>query len=186
MRYAGGRARTTLWAVGFLEAFTGPPACRCRRCAGRRTARPWAGTAEDLTAPHDDWPWNPPCPGPNTFHYLIAVTEAELRHDLDHVTRTAPRRRPPCLRQQQHALLHLRQGRHDPPARPVRADGHRGLPAPPLSPAAKGRLCTRPPPRRRISWSDQGSRACRCRSPWSGPLPPAFRARPARGEGVDG
>ncbi|MEH0556820.1 helix-turn-helix domain-containing protein [Streptomyces sp. B21-101] len=45
-------------------------------------------TVEDLFAQHDDWPWNPPRPGRATFHYLIAVTEGELRHDVDHVTRT--------------------------------------------------------------------------------------------------
>ncbi|MEU6914231.1 helix-turn-helix domain-containing protein [Streptomyces olindensis] len=45
-------------------------------------------TVEDFFACHDDWPWNPPRPGRATFHYLIAVTEGELRHDVDHVTRT--------------------------------------------------------------------------------------------------
>ncbi|MCX4647569.1 MULTISPECIES: AraC family transcriptional regulator [unclassified Streptomyces] len=45
-------------------------------------------TVEDFFAEHDDWPWNPPRPGRATFHYLIAVTEGELRHDVDHVTRT--------------------------------------------------------------------------------------------------
>ncbi|WP_307839672.1 AraC family transcriptional regulator [Streptomyces sp. MBT49] len=45
-------------------------------------------TVEDFFAQHDDWPWNPPRPGRATFHYLIAVTEGELRHDVDHVTRT--------------------------------------------------------------------------------------------------
>ncbi|MEU5637210.1 helix-turn-helix domain-containing protein [Streptomyces rishiriensis] len=44
-------------------------------------------TVEDFFAQHDDWPWNPPRPGRATFHYLIAVTEGELRHDVDHVTR---------------------------------------------------------------------------------------------------
>lgn len=43
---------------------------------------------EDFFARHDDWPWNPPRPGRATFHYLILVTEGELRHDVDHVTRT--------------------------------------------------------------------------------------------------
>lgn len=45
-------------------------------------------TVEDFFAEHDDWPWNPPRPGRATFHYLILVTEGELRHDVDHVTRT--------------------------------------------------------------------------------------------------
>lgn len=45
-------------------------------------------TVEDFFAQHDDWPWNPPRPGRATFHYLIAVTEGELRHDVDHLTRT--------------------------------------------------------------------------------------------------
>ncbi|MDX2678142.1 hypothetical protein [Streptomyces soliscabiei] len=45
-------------------------------------------TVQDFFAQHDDWPWNPPRPGRATFHYLIAVTEGELRHDVDHVTRT--------------------------------------------------------------------------------------------------
>ncbi|MET8981732.1 AraC family transcriptional regulator [Streptomyces sp. NPDC004539] len=45
-------------------------------------------TVEDFFDQHDDWPWNPPRPGRATFHYLIAVTEGELRHDVDHVTRT--------------------------------------------------------------------------------------------------
>ncbi|WP_236655657.1 helix-turn-helix domain-containing protein [Streptacidiphilus carbonis] len=45
-------------------------------------------TVEDFFVQHDDWPWNPPRPGRATFHYLIAVTEGELRHDVDHVTRT--------------------------------------------------------------------------------------------------
>ncbi|KQX65192.1 AraC family transcriptional regulator [Streptomyces sp. Root1310] len=45
-------------------------------------------TVEDFFAHHNDWPWNPPRPGRATFHYLIAVTEGELRHDVDHVTRT--------------------------------------------------------------------------------------------------
>ncbi|WP_425838486.1 helix-turn-helix domain-containing protein [Streptomyces fractus] len=45
-------------------------------------------TVEDFFAEHDDWPWNPPRPGRAAFHYLIAVTEGELRHDVDHVTRT--------------------------------------------------------------------------------------------------
>ncbi|MES5825370.1 AraC family transcriptional regulator [Streptomyces sp. RG80] len=46
-------------------------------------------TVETFFAQHDDWPWNPPVPGRATFHYLIAVTEGELSHDVDHVTRTA-------------------------------------------------------------------------------------------------
>ncbi|MCW6007809.1 hypothetical protein K1W54_25170 [Micromonospora sp. CPCC 205371] len=45
-------------------------------------------TVEDFFAQHDDWPWNPPRPGRATFHYLIASTEGELRHDVDYVTRT--------------------------------------------------------------------------------------------------
>ncbi|GAA1556028.1 AraC family transcriptional regulator [Kribbella hippodromi] len=45
-------------------------------------------TVEDFFAQHDDWPWNPPLPGRATFHYLIAVTEGELLHDVDHLTRT--------------------------------------------------------------------------------------------------
>ncbi|MEU4250927.1 AraC family transcriptional regulator [Amycolatopsis sp. NPDC026612] len=45
-------------------------------------------TVEDFFAQHDDWPWNPPHPVRVTFHYLILVTEGELRHDVDHVTRT--------------------------------------------------------------------------------------------------
>ncbi|MFI6929665.1 helix-turn-helix domain-containing protein [Streptomyces sp. NPDC050287] len=45
-------------------------------------------TIEDFFAQHDDWPWNPPRPVRATFHYLIAVTEGELLHDVDHVTRT--------------------------------------------------------------------------------------------------
>ncbi|MFD6174366.1 helix-turn-helix domain-containing protein [Streptomyces coeruleorubidus] len=45
-------------------------------------------TIEDFFVQHDDWPWNPPRPVRATFHYLIAVTEGELRHDVDHVTRT--------------------------------------------------------------------------------------------------
>ncbi|MFB4319906.1 helix-turn-helix domain-containing protein [Actinomadura sp. 21ATH] len=45
-------------------------------------------TVEDFFAEHDDWPWNPPRPGRATFHYLIGVTEGELRHDVDHLTRT--------------------------------------------------------------------------------------------------
>jgi AraC-like DNA-binding protein len=44
-------------------------------------------TIEDFFVQHDDWPWNPPVPGRATFHYLIAVTEGELLHDVDHVTR---------------------------------------------------------------------------------------------------
>ncbi|MFG2500344.1 helix-turn-helix domain-containing protein [Streptomyces sp. NPDC048441] len=44
-------------------------------------------TVEDFFAQHEDWPWNPPRPGRATFHYLIAVTEGELRHDVDHLTR---------------------------------------------------------------------------------------------------
>ncbi|GGQ35709.1 helix-turn-helix domain-containing protein [Streptosporangium pseudovulgare] len=44
-------------------------------------------TVEDFFVQHDDWPWNPPRPGRATFHYLITVTEGELRHDVDHVTR---------------------------------------------------------------------------------------------------
>ena len=41
-----GRARAALRAVSWRRspaALTGPPACWCRRCAGRRAARPWAG-----------------------------------------------------------------------------------------------------------------------------------------------
>ncbi|MFJ8768855.1 helix-turn-helix domain-containing protein [Streptomyces clavifer] len=45
-------------------------------------------TVEDFFAQHADWPWNPPRPVRATFHYLIAVTEGELRHDVDHLTRT--------------------------------------------------------------------------------------------------
>ncbi|WP_449488229.1 helix-turn-helix domain-containing protein [Streptomyces purpurascens] len=45
-------------------------------------------TVEDFFAQHDDWPWNPARPGAATFHYLIAVTEGELRHDVDHLTWT--------------------------------------------------------------------------------------------------
>ncbi|MFI6699558.1 helix-turn-helix domain-containing protein [Streptomyces sp. NPDC050509] len=45
-------------------------------------------TIEDFFTEHDDWPWNPPRPGRATFHYLILVTEGELLHDVDHVTRT--------------------------------------------------------------------------------------------------
>jgi len=45
-------------------------------------------TIEEFFAHHDDWPWNPPLPGRATFHYLILVTEGELLHDVDHVTRT--------------------------------------------------------------------------------------------------
>ncbi|MBK3623970.1 helix-turn-helix transcriptional regulator [Streptomyces sp. MBT49] len=45
-------------------------------------------TIEDFFAQHDDWPWNPPRPVRASFHYLIAVTEGELLHDVDHVTRT--------------------------------------------------------------------------------------------------
>ncbi|MFF4491449.1 helix-turn-helix domain-containing protein [Streptomyces sp. NPDC001544] len=45
-------------------------------------------TVEDFFVQHDDWPWNPPRPGRATFHYLIAVTEGELLHDVDHATRT--------------------------------------------------------------------------------------------------
>ncbi|MEU9918781.1 AraC family transcriptional regulator, partial [Streptomyces sp. NPDC051001] len=45
-------------------------------------------TVEDFFVHHDDWPWNPPRPGRATFHYLIAVTEGELLHDVDHLTRT--------------------------------------------------------------------------------------------------
>ncbi|WP_371583808.1 helix-turn-helix domain-containing protein [Streptomyces sp. NBC_01314] len=45
-------------------------------------------TVEDFHTDHNDWPWNPPRPGRATFHYLILVTEGELRHDVDHVTRT--------------------------------------------------------------------------------------------------
>ncbi|WP_406163935.1 hypothetical protein OG806_48575 [Streptomyces sp. NBC_00882] len=48
-------------------------------------------TVEDFFAEHDDWPWNPPRPGRATFHYLIHVTEGELLHDVDHVTRTVAR-----------------------------------------------------------------------------------------------
>jgi len=44
-------------------------------------------TLEEFHAHHDDWPWNPPRPGRATFHYMILVTEGELRHDVDHVTR---------------------------------------------------------------------------------------------------
>ncbi|RFC71024.1 AraC family transcriptional regulator [Streptomyces sp. AcE210] len=45
-------------------------------------------TVEDFFDEHDDWPWNPPRPGRATFHYLIAVIAGELRHDVDHLTRT--------------------------------------------------------------------------------------------------
>ncbi|MFG3028788.1 helix-turn-helix domain-containing protein [Streptomyces sp. NPDC048253] len=45
-------------------------------------------TVEDFFAQHADWPWSPPRLGRATFHYLIAVTEGELRHDVDHVTQT--------------------------------------------------------------------------------------------------
>lgn len=45
-------------------------------------------TVENFFAQHGDWPWNPPRPGRATFHYLIAVTEGELLHDVDHTTRT--------------------------------------------------------------------------------------------------
>jgi len=45
-------------------------------------------TIEDFFAQHDGWPWNPPRPVRTTFHYLILVTEGELVHDVDHVTRT--------------------------------------------------------------------------------------------------
>jgi AraC-like DNA-binding protein len=45
-------------------------------------------TVEDFFAQHDAWPWNPPRPGRASFHYLILVTEGELQHDVDHVTRT--------------------------------------------------------------------------------------------------
>ncbi|MFS0696030.1 helix-turn-helix domain-containing protein [Streptomyces nitrosporeus] len=45
-------------------------------------------TVEDFFAQHDDWPWNPPRQGRATFHYLIAVTEGELLHDVDHLTWT--------------------------------------------------------------------------------------------------
>ena len=45
-------------------------------------------TIEDFFAQHDDWPWNPPLPGRASFHYLIGVTEGELLHDVDHVTRS--------------------------------------------------------------------------------------------------
>ncbi|WP_437096794.1 helix-turn-helix domain-containing protein [Streptomyces sp. enrichment culture] len=48
-------------------------------------------TVEDFFAEHDDWPWHPPHPGRATFHYLILVTEGELFHDVDHVTRTVAR-----------------------------------------------------------------------------------------------
>jgi len=44
-------------------------------------------TIEDFFAQHDGWPWNPPRPVRVTFPYLILVTEGELRHDVDHVTR---------------------------------------------------------------------------------------------------
>ncbi|MFC9690314.1 helix-turn-helix domain-containing protein [Kribbella sp. NPDC056951] len=44
-------------------------------------------TLEDFHAQHADWPWNPAVPGRATFHYMILVTEGELRHDVDHVTR---------------------------------------------------------------------------------------------------
>ncbi|TDD81501.1 AraC family transcriptional regulator [Saccharopolyspora karakumensis] len=43
-------------------------------------------TIEDFYAHHDDWPWNPARPGRATFHYLILVTEGELRHEVDHIT----------------------------------------------------------------------------------------------------
>ncbi len=45
-------------------------------------------TVEDFFAEHDDWPWSPPRPVRVSFHYLIAVTEGELLHDVDHLTRT--------------------------------------------------------------------------------------------------
>ncbi|MEV5721330.1 AraC family transcriptional regulator [Amycolatopsis mediterranei] len=45
-------------------------------------------TIEDFFAQHDAWPWDPPRPGRATFHYLILVTEGELQHDVDHITRT--------------------------------------------------------------------------------------------------
>ncbi len=45
-------------------------------------------TVEDFFAEHDDWPWNPPRPVRVSFHYLIAVTEGELLHDVDHLTRS--------------------------------------------------------------------------------------------------
>ena len=41
-------------------------------------------TVEDFFAQHDDWPWNPPRPGRATFHYLIAITEGELRQAADY------------------------------------------------------------------------------------------------------
>ncbi|MCW8382645.1 hypothetical protein [Streptomyces justiciae] len=44
-------------------------------------------TVEDFSVQHGDWPWNPPRPGHATVPYLIAVTEGELRHDVDRVTR---------------------------------------------------------------------------------------------------
>src|SRR5206468_10537209 len=44
-------------------------------------------TVEDFFAQHDDWPWNPARPLRVTFHYLIAITEGELLHDVDYVTR---------------------------------------------------------------------------------------------------
>jgi AraC-like DNA-binding protein len=45
-------------------------------------------SVEDFFAQHDDWPWSPPRAGRATFHYLIAITDGELRHDVDYVTRT--------------------------------------------------------------------------------------------------
>ncbi|WP_406131404.1 hypothetical protein [Streptomyces sp. NBC_00989] len=44
-------------------------------------------TVEDFFAQHDDWPWNPPRPVRATFHYLIAITEGELRHDVETTSR---------------------------------------------------------------------------------------------------
>lgn len=45
-------------------------------------------TLEEFHIHHDNWPWNPPRPGRASFHYMILVSEGELRHDVDHVTRT--------------------------------------------------------------------------------------------------
>lgn len=78
-RGSAGRSGSAEWAAVPLYGFSPP------------VGTPYGlevTTVEDFFAQHDDWPWNPPRPGRATFHYLIAVTAGELRHDVDHVTWT--------------------------------------------------------------------------------------------------
>jgi hypothetical protein len=44
-------------------SLTGPPACRCRRCAGRHAARPWTAAGQDGLRPSPLDPRGAPLPG---------------------------------------------------------------------------------------------------------------------------